>query len=174
MDEMEGDGRAWKEMDEEDGEEQEMDEMEGDGRAWKEEDGEEHEDESDEGEIVILEAQLVEPPTGEAAEAESRHLCPICQDELEEEGWFLSPRQRVGCGVDNRAEDETAEDEIEPWGMTPCGHAFHYRCISGWLQETTSSVAKDHATRNFQCPVCRHGLPRSSMRMMRNEPREDV
>jgi hypothetical protein len=52
--------------------------------------------------------------------------CAICLDDN------TTPRR--GC----------ADDDENPSGMLPCGHAFHEKCIQRWLEE------------HDECPSCKH------------------
>ena len=135
--------------------------------AEEEEDEVEEEVEEEDDEQFILEAIEVGPPD---PENEGQTLCPICMEELEEADFFvdLSKGSKPTNGGTSTEEGGTSQPPSQPWGMTPCGHAFHYDCMTEWRRETMATAAESKKLADFKCPTCRHTLPQSSRRMMRN------
>ena len=115
-------------------------------------DGRDEDDEDDE--VCVLDGQLV---THDNEEADDKACtCPVCQDELEPAGYCIHPRNERDASV-------------QPWGVTPCGHTYHYACLHAWRQEVMRKADEASQPAQFLCPVCRHSLPKSMQRMMRND-----
>jgi len=83
-------------------------------------------------------------------------------------------RARQAVGAPSRQIDETCfcgdgfsgpRGELTgegAWGVTPCGHAFHLKCLSRWLRQCTLTGNGPRPS----CPYCKRGFDSSSARRL--------